>query len=254
MRRLLIVGIGTGDPEQLTLQAINALKSARVIFLTDKGNAAAELREARREICTRYLTPGAFRLVEFADPERDRSSADYRSAVDAWHAKRTDLYEQLILENLSDEECGAFLVWGDPSLYDSILRILPAIAERKTLNLTYDVIPGVSSLQVLAARHRIPLNEIGESFQVTTGRRLAETLAREPGSDNVIVMLDGDCAFATASDPDDEIYWGAYLGMPGEILISGKVRDVTARIREARADARAQRGWIMDTYLLRRRR
>lgn len=254
MRRLLIIGIGTGDPEQLTLQAVNALKSARVIFLTDKGDAAAELRDARRAICTRHLTPGAFRLVEFADPERDRSSADYRSAVDTWHAKRADLYEQLIRENLAEEECGAFLVWGDPSLYDSVLRILPAIAERKALNLAYEVIPGVSSLQVLAARHRIPLNEIGESFQVTPGRRLAETLSREPRSDNVIVMLDGDCAFATAADPDDEIYWGAYLGMPGEILISGKVRDVTAIIRQARADARARRGWIMDTYLLRRRR
>ncbi|HUA24433.1 MAG TPA: hypothetical protein VMA54_09980 [Steroidobacteraceae bacterium] len=94
----------------------------------------------------------------------------------------------------------------------------------------------------------------GQSFQVTTGRRLAETLAREPRSHNVIVMRDGDCAFATAADPDDEIYWGAYLGMPAEILISGKVRDVSAKIREARADARARRGWIMDTYPLRRRR
>jgi precorrin-6A synthase len=254
MRRLLIVGIGTGDPEQLTMQAINALQGAQVIFLTDKGDAAAELREARREMCTRYLTQGAYRLVEFADPERDRRSPDYLAAVETWHAKRADLYEQLILENVPEQGCGAFLVWGDPSLYDSILRVLPAIADRKKLNLAYEVIPGVSSLQVLAARHRIPLHEIGESFQVTTGRRLGETLAREPRSDNVIVMLDGDCAFATAADPDDEIYWGAYLGMPGEILISGKVRDVTARIRQARADARARRGWIMDTYLLRRRR
>jgi len=38
MRRLLIIGIGAGDPEQVTVQAIRALNEADVFFMMDKGN------------------------------------------------------------------------------------------------------------------------------------------------------------------------------------------------------------------------
>ena len=49
-----------------------------------------------------------------------------------------------------------------------------------------------------------------------------------------------------------DIFWGAYLGMPGEILVSGKLRDVAEEIEQMRADARRENGWIMDCYLMRR--
>ena len=49
-----------------------------------------------------------------------------------------------------------------------------------------------------------------------------------------------------------EIYWGAYLGTPDEILISGKLADVADEIQRRRAEARRANGWIMDTYLMRR--
>lgn len=37
MKQLLIIGIGAGDPEYLTVQAINAMNRADVFFLMDKG-------------------------------------------------------------------------------------------------------------------------------------------------------------------------------------------------------------------------
>jgi precorrin-6A synthase len=253
MRRIAVIGIGTGDPDHLTQQAINALKAAKVIFLTDKGDTAAELLEVRKAICERYLTPLSYRLVEFRDPERDRCSGNYLGAVNSWHASRVAAYATLIEEHLGDNDCGAFLAWGDPTLYDSILRIMHALRERESVPFDYDVIPGISSLQLLAARHRIPLNQIGEPILITTGRRLAEAISTgRPLDDDVVVMLDGDCAFLGIVDDETEIYWGAYLGMPGEILISGRLRDVADRIREVRLEARDRRGWIMDTYLLRR--
>jgi precorrin-6A synthase len=51
---------------------------------------------------------------------------------------------------------------------------------------------------------------------------------------------------------DFEIFWGAYTGMPEEILISGKLKDVAGEIERVRAEARTANGWIMDTYLMRR--
>jgi precorrin-6A synthase len=106
-------------------------------------------------------------------------------------------------------------------------------------------------VQALAARHRVLLTRVGAPVHITTGRRLA---AGQPtGLDDVLVMLDGKAAFKDLPDDDLDIYWGAYLGMPDEILISGDLQSCKAEIVRARAEARERKGWIMDTYLLRRR-
>jgi len=144
---------------------------------------------------------------------------------------------------------GAILAWGDPALYDSVLRILDRIAGRGQVAFTRTVIPGLSSVQVLAARHAVPLNGIGGSVLITTGRRLAAGWPAD--ADSVVVMLDGDPAFGHL-DPDLTIFWGAYLGGPDEILIAGRLGAVGDTIRRVRAEARDRHGWIMDIYLLRR--
>jgi len=175
----------------------------------------------------------------------------YRSAVEAWHAERADLYARVIRDELGIDGCGAFLAWGDPSLYDSTLRVVDQIVAAGVVELEYEVIPGVTSIQTLAARHRVALNGVGEGILITTGRRLAKDWVT--GTNNVVVMLDGGCAFADLDPTDVDIYWGAYLGTPDEIAISGPLSEVSEVIRRTRERARAKKGWIMDTYLLRRR-
>jgi precorrin-6A synthase len=249
VRRILVIGIGAGHPEQITIQAINALKRADVLFVTDKGPDKEELARLRREMCARYVPEREFRTVVMADPDRDRDPIDYVSAVHDWHEQRTRLYETLFLQHLGENECGAILVWGDPSLYDSTLRVLEQIVTRGAVALAYEVIPGITSIQALTARHRIPLNRIGEPVQITTGRRLSAS--RELVTDT-IVLLDGGCAFNSLSDDQAQIYWGAYLGMPDEIVLSGKLRELSPVIQQTRAAARERKGWIMDTYLIRK--
>jgi precorrin-6A synthase len=65
-------------------------------------------------------------------------------------------------------------------------------------------------------------------------------------------MLDGDCAFRQVEDRDVDIFWGAYLGTPDEILISGPLRERADEIESVRREARQRHGWIMDTYLIRK--
>ena len=50
-----------------------------------------------------------------------------------------------------------------------------------------------------------------------------------------------------------DIFWGAYLGTADQILIQGRLGQVRDEIRRVRHEARVRHGWIMDTYLLRRR-
>ncbi|MGV1013867.1 MAG: precorrin-6A synthase (deacetylating) [Methyloceanibacter sp.] len=248
-RKVLIVGIGAGNPGHMTAQAIEALNRASVFFIPHKGEEKQDLARLRQDICERFITNGAYRLVDFDVPAREAPSSSYRDSVERWHDEVANVYERLLGEELEEGECGAFLVWGDPSLYDSTMRVLDRIGAKGRLDLDYEVIPGVSSVQALAAAHKIPLNRIGESVLVTTGRKLAEGFPEN--ADSVVVMLDGDCTFKKL-DGDFEIYWGAFLGTADEILVSGKLRDVAQEIERVRREARARKGWIMDTYLLRR--
>jgi precorrin-6A synthase len=250
MRKLSIIGIGAGNPDYITVQAIKALAEIDVIFLIDKGSEKDELARLRQEICERYIKNSSYRIVEAKDPERDRAPSDYEAAVTTWHAKRAAIYETMIRDELADGQHGAFLVWGDPSLYDSTLRIVGQVAAMKTVPFELDVIPGITSVQALAARHRITLNRIGEPIQITTGRQLAKGMPRD--ADDVLVMLDGECSFKTVADADVDIYWGAYVGTADEILVAGNLRERMHEIETLRSEARARHGWIMDTYLLRK--
>jgi len=253
MRRLLVIGIGAGDPEQVTVQAINALNRADVFFVADKGADKHDFVLARQEICERYIRNRDYRMVHIPDPERDRSSPAYRQAVDQWRRDRAGIWAGLVRDELRDGECGAFLVWGDPALYDSTLAVIEQIIDMGTVELDYEVIPGISAVQSLAARHRVSLTQVGRPVHITTGRRLA-TGGFPEGCDDVVVMLDAHCAFAGLPGAGTDIYWGAYLGTKDEILLSGPLPDVADQIQAARAAARARKGWIMDTYLLRRAR
>jgi precorrin-6A synthase len=251
MRKLLVIGIGAGNPEYVTIQAIKALNQASVFFVPDKGEEKASLVALRREICERYIERPGYRIVHIEDPVRDPDIADYTERVRVWHEQRTQLLEGAILRELPDHGCGAFLVWGDPSLYDSTLRIVQQLRERARVAFDVEVIPGISSVQALAARHQLILNRVGGAVQITTGRKLSESMPRE--ADDVVVMLDGDCSFRHVPSDDLDIYWGAYLGAPEELLIAGPLAERSEEIQRVRQEAREREGWIMDTYLLRRR-
>lgn len=250
MRRISLVGIGSGNPEHMTIQAINALNRADVLFVPTKGSKKAELADIRRDIIARYVTNPATRTVEFAVPERRTADRSYNTSVDEWHAAIAGIHADLIRDALAPGQSGAFLVWGDPMLYDSTIRIMERVRALGTIDFDFDVIPGITSLQALCAAHRIPLNLVGKPVEITTGRRLAESFPDK--SETVAVMLDGEQAFSKVQDADATIYWGAYLGTPDEIIVSGPLAEKSGEILERRRQAREAMGWIMDIYLLRK--
>ncbi|MGP3923237.1 precorrin-6A synthase (deacetylating) [Streptomyces sp. 8N616] len=254
MRKILVIGIGAGDPDHLTLQAVKAITSADVFFILDKGQEKADLVALRRHILALHAGQRPYRLVDARDPNRDRTAPTpgYAPAVGDWRRRRADVCERLIRDELSEGECGAFLVWGDPALYDSTIGILEDILARGEVSFDFEVVPGVSSVSALAARHRTGLNQVGRPVRITTGRRLSEEGFPED-ADDVVVMLDAHRTYLRFRDEDLHIYWGAYVGTPDEILVSGRLPEVADEISAVRAEARDRKGWIMDTYLLRRK-
>ena len=250
MKKLLVIGVGAGNPDYITMQAVKALNRVDVFFLMDKGQSKDKLIDLRREICERYITDRDYRFVEANSPERERGEVDYNASVEDLNRAKQQTFERLINEEMTDDQCAGFLVWGDPALYDSTIRILQAILASGRCLFEFEVIPGITSVQALAAQHKVPLNSIGRSIEITTGRRLAAGQVSD--ADSLVVMLDAQDAYHHVADQETDIYWGAYLGTPDEILISGKLKDVADEIERVRKAARLANGWIMDTYLLRK--
>ncbi len=260
MKRFRLIGIGAGDPELLTLQALQALREVDVVFLLEKaGRGKDELTALRRQIMGGVRPDGDYRTCEVQSPPRPpvtdqaggAGAAAYRVVVANWHARKRAMFSRLISEELADGQTGAMLLWGDPSLYDQTIPMIERVLSDLNEPVQLDVIPGISAVQLLTARHRIPLNRVGESIAIITGREAEEidpTLVH-----NSVVMLDYSAAFQRFTGQAMDIYWGAYLGTEDELLVAGAVDQVVDDLLALRAEARLRKGWIMDTYLLRRR-
>lgn len=234
--KVRIIGFGMG-PQHVTPEAAEALAGCDYALAVRK-------RDDDPLLAVRQAVADAHgrELVVVRDPERDRSPGldrdGYEAAVAAWYDARLASYRSVLEER--GGTC-AFLVWGDPSLYDGTIRVL------EDLGVDFDVVPGVSAPQVLAARHRIVLHPVGEPVHVTTARRLRSDVAA--GQRNLVVML--TAGVDLDGFEDWTIWWGANLGGTGERLVAGRVSDVVAEIAAARDAAKADAGWVMDLFLLR---
>jgi precorrin-6A synthase len=245
-----ILGIGMG-PHHVTGEVADALRSVDYVIAAEKSDDDA-LLALRREVLEAFPgSAGPAPVVAVSDPPRDRSAElstpGYDRAVTDWHDARAARYAEVLAERGGT---AAFLVWGDPALYDSTLRIVEKVRDLG-VDLDYDVLPGISAPQLLAARHRIVLHEVGRPVHITTGRRLQEAVAA--GLDNVVAMLNPPPDRVDLTGLDDwTLWWGANLGAPGEQLRSGRVGDVAPVLAAARSAAQQRDGWVMDVYLLRR--
>lgn len=243
--KVWILGVGMG-PQHVTPEAVAALRSADYVVAPEKSSDDALLGLRRAVIDTHAAEVP---MVTVADPRRDRSpgltTAGYEGAVADWHAARAARYAEVLGARGGT---AAFLVWGDPSLYDSTIRIVEQVRDLG-VELDYQVLPGISAPQLLAARHRIVLHPVGRPVHITTGRRLLEAV--DGGQDNIVAMLNKELAELSAL-ADWNIWWGANLGAPGERLVSGRVCDVLEEISTARAETQAEAGWVMDILLVRK--
>jgi precorrin-2/cobalt-factor-2 C20-methyltransferase len=167
------VGVGPGDPELLTLKAINAIKSADVIIAprTEKKDESTALSIARP-----YLQEST-EILELVFPMNYNAQA----LSDAWVNNKTT-----ILGLLDSGKKVAFLTLGDPMLYSTymyVYRLLEA-SGHQIVN-----IPGVNSFSAIGNRLGMPLAEGGDILSIVPAtiddERLEKVLAV---SDNVVLM------------------------------------------------------------------
>ncbi len=253
VKTIQLIGIGPGDDQYLTLQAIHAMQQAAVFFLLEKAGRGKEaLVNRRREMLARFAGERDYRIVVVPSPPRTMTASGYQEGVREWHQQKRALFANLIDNQLHPGEHGAFLIWGDPSLYDQTVSLIAEQVATAPETLKLEMIPGITSVQALTAKHCIPLNRVGENIAIVPGR-YAETCDLD-AIDNAVVMLDYNASFQRFQGQDFDLYWAGDLGGADETLLAGPLDDICATVLETKAALRARKGWLMDIYLLRKRR
>ncbi|NBB96555.1 MAG: precorrin-6A synthase (deacetylating), partial [Alphaproteobacteria bacterium] len=134
-RDIYLVGIGTGSPSHITLEGVEALRKASVILVPRKGAGKDDLAEIRLRIITASGTQA--QIVPFDYPERD-PDLPYQDRVALWHDDIARRW-QAALAAAHVDGAVALLVWGDPALYDSTLRIAARLDPAPNVT----VVPGI---------------------------------------------------------------------------------------------------------------
>ena len=124
---LFLLGIGTGNPEHVTRQAENMLRTADIIMVPHKGTSKSDLADLRYQICDQLLGMD-FALFSFDLPVRDPDKS-YLAAVDDWHDAIALVWADTI-QNASAKldqpvQTVALLIWGIPACMTALCRSRP---------------------------------------------------------------------------------------------------------------------------------
>jgi len=244
VKKLYLIGMGPGDPKYLTLEAVNLMKKLKLFFIPGKKGKKFELTRIRKDILSFVKGNDDYQVVEVLFPER-RKSLNYEETVQEWRNQKAKILKEELQRHEEDE--AGFLIWGDPSIYDGHIAIIKEVV--KETGLEFEVIPGISAFQVLSAHHKEPFTDIGESLLFTTPRFIRKNKKIDL---NTVVFLDNYESYNLLIDEDLEMFWGAYLGLKEEVLISGKLSEVRKKVTEIRRKLRKEKGWIMEVYFLKK--
>ena len=136
---LYLVGVGTGDPELLTLKAVRILGAAKVIAFPQKaGKSSLSYRIAKDHL----------------NPKAELFAADIPMSTDRAPAQAAyDVLALRISEYLTAEKSVAYLCEGDPLYYGSAMYLIDRLVQEFEIK----IIPGITSLTASAAAIRRPI-------------------------------------------------------------------------------------------------
>jgi precorrin-2/cobalt-factor-2 C20-methyltransferase len=221
--KLYCVGCGPGDPELLTVRAVNLIRAAEVIF-------APTAREGKPSIALsvveQYVDKAA-KAVNLVFP----MVKDKESLKDYWRRNADE-----IASAVRSEKKVIYLTVGDPALYSTWIYIHREL-KRNHPDVEVEIVPGVASMFAIANKAKISLAEGDETVAIVPACYDMERVKRAAAAcdtmiflkdgryfDNVISMLGeagfpDDASLAIAQDVDSE----------GEILEQTTLADQRGR-------------------------
>lgn len=209
------VGIGPGDPEQITLRAAAILRSVDIVFTVDSPNAEYSISRSVVETLAPlkgHIEPLLYTMAK--DP-----------AVRA--AQERDNAAQITRALASGQNC-AFATLGDPMTYSTFSSVLRLVRENLP-NVEVEVAPGITSFAMLAAKSCESLTEKTGRLCLAPAFRpeMADSLEFAPGTSTVLLKTyrRREALFERLKkEKDATVIYGERLCLKGEYM----TRDLAA--------------------------
>jgi precorrin-2/cobalt-factor-2 C20-methyltransferase len=177
--RLTCVGCGPGDPELLTIKALDRLKAADVIFgpTAREGKPSIAIGVVERYIDRRRQT---VRTLIFPMKKEKESLVDY------WKKNASE-----IAESVYSSKNVVYLTVGDPSLYSTWAYVSKELREAFP-DIEIEIIPGITSIFSFAAEAKLSLAEGEQTVGIIPACYDIEKVKETAGTcDTVIFLKDG---------------------------------------------------------------
>ncbi|HEX7256719.1 MAG TPA: precorrin-2 C(20)-methyltransferase [Nitrososphaeraceae archaeon] len=176
--KLFCVGCGPGDPELLTIRALNLIKEADVIFVPtsklNKPSIALSIVEKHLKKTTEIIN-----LVFPMIKDRD-------SLKEYW---KKNAFE--IAQKVRSGKKTVYLTVGDPALYSTWIYIHREL-KRDYQDIEIEIIPGITSIFAFAAEAKISLVEGDENLSIVPAcYDLNKVKNTVKSSDTIVFLKDG---------------------------------------------------------------
>ena len=167
------IGVGPGDPELITVKAVNILKNIDVIVCPE---GKKDTESIALNIAKSYLSDSVqvlklhFPMTYSEDTLNEKWKENAKIIADILHSGR----------NI------AFLTLGDPSIYSTYMYLLPFLRQN---DIEIETIPGITSFCASASRVNIPLASADETLCILPLRKGLDGLDEILDSfDNIVIM------------------------------------------------------------------
>jgi precorrin-2/cobalt-factor-2 C20-methyltransferase len=168
------IGVGPGDPDLITLKALQVLSRIPHLFASCSTKNSYSLA---LNIVRRHLNGAGIERLPFP------MTRDPQVLQAAWETNA-----RRVLEVLATGVDAAFVTLGDPLTYSTFGYLLKTL-KRLCPEVRVVTIPGITSYNAAAARTQIPLTEGEESFVLVSGAQGAARLREVVENSDNIVML-----------------------------------------------------------------
>ena len=169
------IGVGPGDPELLTLKAVNILHRVDLVLAASSSRNEYSIA---LDIARPHLHTGVPVTVLDFPMTRDRDALET-----AWEENA-----RIAAEALLAGRDAAFLTLGDPMVY-STFGYLARTVSRLYPDVPIQVVPGITSFQAAAAGNAVPLVESGENLLILSGVNDAHVLSESlEKADNTVIL------------------------------------------------------------------
>ena len=223
--KLYGVGIGPGDPQYLTLRAVDVLRSVDIIFTVISRNVSDSISK---------------QVVDSLEPTAQMSMLVFSMSRDNTEREaQIDANAEKVMEAMKEGKSCAFATLGDPMTYSTFAYVLERVI-KKYPEADVEIVPGVTSFATLAAKSKTVLVENRQMLRVVPSFKNNDVEKLEFPENSTTILLK---TYRTrkallerlkkeqANGKIREIIYGEELSMPTERIV--RSLDEIAELPEA---------------------